>query len=168
MKPYLSCPVCGNTRMSLSARVSSYKPYLCKYQCACCHTRFRIPVWCSLVQVAGFFPLAWLGYSLAEWLGLAGDGPHLLLMLLVMLLGSEALGILLAYKVPFEVMDDKTSPDWEFQTISPPNAQEAEGHGKRRDRKKSLRPWLYGALALVCLVVLPVFWLLSLIGLNYT
>ena len=159
-KSYLFCPGCGKKQMSLFSRLSSYRVGSTKFQCTYCHTKFRIPGWCSLVQVLGLVLLCLLGYFLAEWMGLPGGVSRLLLTLPILFLGFEALGILLAYKVPFEVMDPKEGPDWEFRPAPLGDIWTTEGSAKRRARKKALRIWLYGALALVCLVVLPALWIL--------
>lgn len=106
-KPYLSCPICGEKQMSLAFRASCYKSSFSHFRCSKCNARFRIPWWCGLLQVMSLIPLAAFGYYLSKWMGIYTDGLRLILIIFLMLLGLDGLGILFAYKVPFEVMGEK-------------------------------------------------------------
>lgn len=68
---------------------------------------FRIPRWCSLVQLASFFPSGAIAYKTADWLGIQSDVLHMALVFTAIIIVSIALGVLLAYKVPLEVIDSR-------------------------------------------------------------
>lgn len=151
VKPYLSCPVCGEKQVSLRMRIACFRTTDRRFRCARCGTRFQIPGWCGLLQVVTLLLMSVCGYYLAEWLGLRTAGGHLALMLLMMFLGLDGLGLLFAYNVPFEVLEKGTPCHQPALPESmPPSAQRA---------KKSKRFWAGVVAATVCLVVLPVFWL---------